>query len=341
MRGTQLHLLASVRGLRWWRARLDTLGGLLARAKRREWMLKTLVDGVLPAGGGCAALFLFDRTRNRLGLVDGRGWSRSMMRRMSWLPLDSSLPFAEVVRTGRAIWFRDRPTLLADCPGLVGRVAEQDLHSMVAVPLKEGGKTIGALAIGFGEAQSLSDRELEFLMAAAELAGDALTRLETAPPILFERTHERICVSVSAQQERLDLGRLARTVCRQALPSFQQSGQTLTCETRGQFIGRHNRAWAERVLGGLLTLAQKLVPQSAVALDVRLVDGQVVVHAGCSSTVGERACNRASLAGLTRERDEWLLQFWLWRAIAHERGGRLAILQRRGTPLGLCLSFPT
>jgi hypothetical protein len=93
------------------------------------------------------------------------------------------------------------------------------------------------------------------------------------------------------------------------------------------------------MIGGLLSLALPLIPEAPVVLEFDRQKGQALVQASCEP--GEISLRRRpDLAGMTRAREEWELSYWLWRAAARSRGGKLVLVQDRLGPCGIRLVLP-
>lgn len=91
-------------------------------------------------------------------------------------------------------------------------------------------------------------------------------------------------------------------------------------------------------MDGLLSLAMTLFPDAPVTVDVRRVGHDAVVDALCPMPERPvRGHRRPDLARLTRAREQWSQDFWLWRAVARSGGGRLALVHDHVGPIGIRL----
>jgi hypothetical protein len=92
------------------------------------------------------------------------------------------------------------------------------------------------------------------------------------------------------------------------------------------------------MIGGLLTLALHLVPQVPITVEIQRRGDDTMIEAtyGPDSYPGRPA----NLARLTRAREEWELDFWLWQALARTEGGQLCLLQDQQGPVGIRLLLP-
>jgi hypothetical protein len=73
-------------------------------------------------------------------------------------------------------------------------------------------------------------------------------------------------------------------------------------------------------------------------VEIQLEGRDAVIEASYGSD--PRPVTPADLARLTRAREEWELDFWLWRALAHTQGGQLSLRQDQRGPIGLRLVLP-
>jgi GAF domain-containing protein len=343
------------------RARLDDITARLAEATTSAQVARVLVDETTVATSAvCSMLYLLAPEADHLRVVASKGLAPSTSRRLATVPLTCPLPFATAVRAGRTLWFRDRSTLLRECPDFFGQFPDENIQSLAVLPLRLGEGVLGSLAVGPADARTFTDEDLEFLMVVADAAARAFARLPgsdartwgrrwLAPfavdgegvsdsPVSFVAAPHRTRPALRRRRERFDLARTLRLVARRHLPSFRHAGRALRCEMSFPLIGRWDRRWTERMVGGLLTLALHLVPHTPVTVEIQLEGRDAVIEASYGSD--PRPVTPADLARLTRAREEWELDFWLWRALAHTQGGQLSLRQDQRGPIGLRLVLP-
>jgi hypothetical protein len=142
------------------------------------------------------------------------------------------------------------------------------------------------------------------------------------------------------RRERFDLARTVRLVARRHLSELRHVGRSLGCLPGKALTGKWDRRWSERMIGGLLSLAIQLIPEAPITLQFERLEGQAVVQASCPPFDGQTPRRRPDLARLTRAREEWQLEFWLWRAMAKSRGGDLTLVQDPCGPVGIRVSLP-
>jgi hypothetical protein len=343
------------------RARLEGITERLASATTGAQVARILVDETSAATAAtCSMLYLLGPDADHLRVAAARGLSPGVTRRLATVPLTCPLPFATAVRAGRTLWFRDRSTLLAECPDFFGQFPGHDIQSLAVLPLRLGAGVLGSLATGPAHAGLFSDEDLEFLMVAADAAARAFARLPAAAEgpglrwlvpfaaavdvcdaplsfVLAPAPAER--PRLLRRRERFDLGRALRLVARRHLPGFRHAGRSLRCEMGRPVHGRWDRRWTERMIGGLLALALHLVPRASITISAERDERRAAVEVRYALD-GPSAPASVNLARLTRAREEWELDFWLWRAVARSQGGSLSLLQDRQGPVGIRLLLP-
>jgi hypothetical protein len=143
---------------------------------------------------------------------------------------------------------------------------------------------------------------------------------------------------VAEPRRRFDLASAVRLVARRHLPSFQSAGRGLGCELGKAVVGRWRRQWLERTMGGVLSLAIQLIPDEPVTVVIRREGQGAVVDATCPPpSAPARGQARPDLRRLTRAREAWAMDVWLWRAMARSGGGRLQLLHDQVGPVGIRL----
>jgi len=359
MPGFNPHVLFSREGRR---ARLEGITGRLAEATTSAQVARILVDETSAATSAvCSMLYLLGPEADHLRVAASRGMASSTTRRLATIPLTCPLPFATAVRAGRTLWFRNRSTLQHECPDFYGQFPDENIQSLAVLPLRLGEGVLGSLAVGPADTATFTDEDLEFLMVAADSAARAFARLPgtgarqqwgrrwlapLAPdvdgiwdsPVSFAPALHQSRPALIRQRERFDLSRTLRLVARRHLPSFRHAGRALRCEMGIPFIGRWDRRWIERMIGGLLTLALHLVPQVPITVEIQRRGDDTMIEAtyGPDPYPGRPA----NLARLTRAREEWEMDFWLWQALARTEGGQLCLLQDQQGPVGIRLLLP-
>jgi GAF domain-containing protein len=126
----------------------------------------------------------------RLVLMAGTGDSASYPE----IPLDPSLPAAEILLSGEPLFVETRAELGQRWPVL----AAGPTSSFAVIPLAIDGQRLGVMAIGFQDEHRFARDEVDFLTALAEQASVALARTEGREALLAAR------ITAETQRARLD-----------------------------------------------------------------------------------------------------------------------------------------
>jgi PAS domain S-box-containing protein len=125
-----------------------------------------------------SSLRLISADGRTLDALRNSGLSAETAERWASIPLDTPMPICEVVRTGRPLYFEDRNALAMSYPALEPIVAPLGYQAFAIVPLSIEGRTIGSLALTFGEPRRFADEDRDVLLAMAGLAAQAITRAQ-------------------------------------------------------------------------------------------------------------------------------------------------------------------
>jgi hypothetical protein len=166
-------------------------------------------------------------------------------------------------------------------------------------------------------------------------------RREAATPVCFKFIEALPGYGQSLMREprrRFDLASAVRMVARRHLTRFRNAGRSLGCVPGTAVVSHERRLWFDRTVTGLLSLSMRLIPDAPVTLEVRREGGEVIVEASCpSAELPVRGHRNPGLARLTWAREEWLLDLWLWRAMATAGGARLTLMHDDLGPVGIRL----
>ena len=91
------------------------------------------------------------------------------------IDIDASLPSAEVVRSGQAIWLESAEAVLERFPDLA-ELPPGPLGACAAIPLLVAGACTGALVLGFRAARRFAEEDRTFISAVASQLAQALER---------------------------------------------------------------------------------------------------------------------------------------------------------------------
>jgi serine phosphatase RsbU (regulator of sigma subunit)/anti-sigma regulatory factor (Ser/Thr protein kinase) len=159
-------------------ARLQRVTAALARARTPEDVAKVVVsEGVIVLGAAGGGLLVPDEDGEHIAVPGAVGYGEALIGALREERLDSPLPAATALRTGEPVWLESRDERDRQYPELRG--FEGSTVSMCAVPLRAGGRILGALRFSFGSRRLFDDDEREFVLALAAQTAQTLLRTET------------------------------------------------------------------------------------------------------------------------------------------------------------------
>jgi GAF domain-containing protein len=130
------------------------------------------------------------------GRIETLGYAglRAAVMEARWARWPAELPSAarDVLRDGRARWYRAKAALVADYPAAADGLRELDQEAVVVLPLALGEARLGALTVGFRDERDPDPDALAFYEAMAAQCAQALARarLYEAEQTARRRTEE-------------------------------------------------------------------------------------------------------------------------------------------------------
>jgi PAS domain S-box-containing protein len=147
----------------------------LARAETLEAVVRALLDQARRLGAAAGSIFL--RTApDRLALLAAFGAGEAHAAPGEAIPLGAPIPYAEAVRTGRAVVLRDRGEVAARYPELAPVLEQRGEQAWITLPLHAGAGPVGALGLTFAGVPGPDASTPELLALIADLGGAALER---------------------------------------------------------------------------------------------------------------------------------------------------------------------
>jgi PAS domain S-box-containing protein len=126
-------------------------------------------------GASAAVACTLDAAAGALRIEAARGATLAPPRG-STIPLDAPLPIARAAREGRAIWLESGEAILAAYPALGEIVPPERLGALVALPLRAGGRVLGAVAFVFEAGRRFGPALREIVATAAGQCAQAMER---------------------------------------------------------------------------------------------------------------------------------------------------------------------
>ncbi|HVV77424.1 MAG TPA: SpoIIE family protein phosphatase [Mycobacteriales bacterium] len=158
-------------------ARLQRVTAALARSRTPEDVADVVVsEGVRTLGAAGGGLLVPAEDGLHLAVPGVVGYGEELVGALREERLDAPLPAATTLRTGEPVWVESRAERDRRFPALRG--FEAATVSMCAVPLRVGGRILGALRFSFASRRLFDDDEREFVLALAAQTAQTLLRTE-------------------------------------------------------------------------------------------------------------------------------------------------------------------
>jgi serine phosphatase RsbU (regulator of sigma subunit)/anti-sigma regulatory factor (Ser/Thr protein kinase) len=174
----EIQRLATLQRITGRAARLQRVTAALARTRTPEDVAEVVVsEGVIALGAAGGGLLVPDEDGEHIAVPGVVGYGEELVGALREERLDAPLPAATALRTGEPVWLESREERDRQYPTLRG--FEGLTVSMCAVPLRAGGRILGALRFSFGSRRLFDDDEREFVLALAAQTAQTLLRTET------------------------------------------------------------------------------------------------------------------------------------------------------------------
>jgi len=156
-------------------ARLARVAADLGRAEDVETVTKVVVSQAADAVGSTVASLSLLADEETLELVGLRGAREGMAERWATYSIHDATPASDVARTGEMLLLSGCEAIKARYPVLEGAVAGQ--RSILGLPLRVLGRTIGVITLSFPGRLAVDAAELEFYGILADSCAQALERI--------------------------------------------------------------------------------------------------------------------------------------------------------------------
>lgn len=157
---------------------LQALTAALAKTYTPEEVAEVVVaEGIVSTGAQTGIFILRESPTSDdcliirdVGVLDRLGQTERR------IPLSTSGPAAECIRTGNAFFLETREAVFQRFPGMTSTFERLGTHALAAVPLRIGNTVVGSMSFTFGAARSLPLEDREFFLALADEAAQAIER---------------------------------------------------------------------------------------------------------------------------------------------------------------------
>ncbi|MEV7175156.1 SpoIIE family protein phosphatase [Kitasatospora sp. NPDC093679] len=157
-------------------ARYHLAAAALASAGTTEDLARLLHDTALAPLGVTAAVLALLEPDGALRLVGSHGVSARRLSQWQRIPPMTALPLTEAAQSGAPVWVATRKDFAARYPDVPG----EDLvpgRTVCALPLRTGGRVIGAMKLGWAEEYRPDPDTERYLAAVAALCAAELERV--------------------------------------------------------------------------------------------------------------------------------------------------------------------
>ena len=135
-----------------------------------------VTQGLAALGADRGVFVLLEENGTHLELAHAAGYPDHLLRPWRRFPVDATVPLADAVRRGEAIWVESAAVAAARYPHLGAVAAQGGSPSLAAVPLVAGGRVLGAVGLSFLAPRSFDDGDKTFIGGLAKQCAQALER---------------------------------------------------------------------------------------------------------------------------------------------------------------------
>lgn len=199
--------------------RLARVAAELGAADDVEAVTDVVISHAADAVGATVASLSLLTDHDTLVLAGLRGGWAGAEQRWTSFSVSEPTPAGDVVRSGEGMFLMGRAAIDAAYPDLE-RAAEGE-RSMVALPLKVVGRTVGVFTLSFPGKRSLNTAELEFFGILGDSCAQALERIRVQGEVEKQAARSRFLADASAElASSLDYEATLSSVARMAIPEF-------------------------------------------------------------------------------------------------------------------------
>ena len=199
--------------------RLARIATELGTADDVETVTKVVISQDADAAGATVASLSLVVGEDRLALAGLRGGTEGAARRWVSYPMHDPTPAGDVARSGQMLVLTGRAAISARYPDLE-RAAEGE-RSMVALPLRVVGRTVGVVTLSFPGRRRLDATELEFFGILADSCAQALERIRAQKEAADQAARVQFLADATTELSKsLDYEVTLANVAKLAVPGF-------------------------------------------------------------------------------------------------------------------------
>jgi PAS domain S-box-containing protein len=191
----------------------------LAIAEDLDTVTKVVIGEAADAVGATVGSLSLLVGHDTLSLAGLRGGSQGAAGRWTRYSVHDHTPAGDVVRSGQTLVLLGRDAIHAAYPDLE-RAAEGE-RSMIALPLRLTGRTVGVMTWSFPGRRRIDVAEMEFYGVIADSCAQAIERIRAQQESARQASRVQFLAdATSALSESLDYQRTLAEVARMAVPTF-------------------------------------------------------------------------------------------------------------------------
>ncbi len=199
--------------------RLSRVAASLNTADDIDAVTEIVIDQAADAVGATVASLSLTQDDDYLVLAGLRGGLEGAAKRWTRFPVANPTPAGDVVRSGRLLVLRGIEEIEGRYPDL--EHASDGPRTMVGLPLKALGRTLGVITLTFPGVRELDAAELEFFAILADSCAQAIVRLDSQRDAAEQAARVRFLADSATELSRsLDYGQTLSRVARLAVPDF-------------------------------------------------------------------------------------------------------------------------
>lgn len=201
---------------------LQEVTASLAEAITLEEVARIVVDhGVAALDARAGSLCLFDAEAQRVRVACAVGYEGAVLDGWQSFPLEARVPAADAVRTGEPVFLVNRAERERAYPHLERERSVNGDGALACVPLRAGGRVVGALGVNFAPGYRLGGEERAFIQNLAQQCAQALHRAGLFEELSRARDEAHLLAEASRTlASSLDYAETLRTVARLAVPAL-------------------------------------------------------------------------------------------------------------------------
>ena len=197
--------------------RLARVTGELATADSVHSVVKIVTYHMADAVGATIAAIAL-REGDHARVIGLRGLPASEAQRWELIPMTMATPVTDAIRTGRRLVLVGGASIERAYPDLG---IDRGERTLVDLPLRAGGRTIGAISLSFPGAVAPDPTELDFLDIMAGTCAQAFERIEASVVARRQTARLEFLAEASIELARsLDLDVTIKRVAQLAVPTF-------------------------------------------------------------------------------------------------------------------------